>query len=63
MLATIGEDGITKLWEIGKLDKLLAKSCKRVGDYLKDNLNVEERNRHLCDNVPKSTEKISAADR
>jgi WD40 repeat protein len=62
MLATIGEDGTTKLWEIGKLDKLLVKSCDRVRDYLKDNLNnVEERNRHLCDNVPKLTEKISVS--
>ena len=53
MLATIGEDGTTKLWEIGNLDELLAKGCDRVRDYLKNNSNVNESDRHLCDDVPK----------
>jgi WD40 repeat protein len=50
MLATIGEDGITKLWEIGQLDKLLAKGCDRVSDYLQHHSNVSERD--LCDGIP-----------
>ncbi|MGH2414134.1 MAG: hypothetical protein ACRDEA_10675, partial [Microcystaceae cyanobacterium] len=52
MLATIGEDGTAKLWEIGKFNELLAKGCDRIRDYLKNNPNVNESDRHLCDNIP-----------
>lgn len=52
MLATIGEDGTAKLWEIGKFNELLVKGCDRIRDYLKNNPNVNESDRHLCDNVP-----------
>ena len=57
MLATIGEDGTTKLWEIGKLDELLAKGCDRVRDYLQNNPNVNESDRHLCKDVISEPEK------
>jgi WD40 repeat protein len=53
MLATIGEDGTTKLWKIGNLDELLTKGCDRVRDYLKNNSNLNDSDRHLCDDVPK----------
>ena len=57
ILATIGEDGTTKLWEIGKLDELLAKGCDRVRDYLQNNPNVNESDRHLCKDVISEPEK------
>jgi WD40 repeat protein len=53
MLAVIGEDGTTELWRLGEFDELLSKGCDRVRDYLKNNSNVNESDRHLCDDVPK----------
>jgi WD40 repeat protein len=54
MLATIGEDGTTKLWEIGKLDKLLSKGCNRDGmrDYLQNNPKIGESDPPLCAGIP-----------
>ncbi|MBW4634730.1 MAG: caspase family protein [Iphinoe sp. HA4291-MV1] len=51
ILATIDNDGTAELWELGKLDALLAKGCDRIGDYL-NNPNVSQSDRHLCDHVP-----------
>ncbi|MBD2451653.1 caspase family protein [Nostoc sp. FACHB-152] len=45
-------DGTVKLWNFD-LDDLLARGCDWVSDYLKNNPNVEESDRHLCDDVPK----------
>lgn len=55
MLAVISEDGTTELWRLGGFDELLAKGCDRVRDYLQNNPNVEESDRHLCDDVPPSS--------
>jgi WD40 repeat protein len=49
MLATIGEDGTTKLWQIGKLDELLSRGCNRLRDYL-NNPRISESDRALCKN-------------
>ncbi|WP_375491321.1 hypothetical protein [uncultured Nostoc sp.] len=38
------------LWNLD-LDDLLMQSCAWVGDYLKTNSNVNERERHLCDGI------------
>ncbi|NMG06346.1 caspase family protein [Brasilonema sp. UFV-L1] len=40
------------LWQIEDLDELLVRGCEWVGDYLKNNPNVDESDRHLCDNIP-----------
>ncbi|MHC0068502.1 WD40 repeat domain-containing protein [Nostoc sp. UIC 10890] len=53
LMITIGADGRTKLWRIGDLDYLLSKGCDHVRDYLKNNPNIEEGDRHLCNGVPK----------
>jgi WD40 repeat protein len=47
-LATIGEDGTTKLWKIGRLDELRAKGCDRIRNYLTKNPNISDRDRRLC---------------
>ena len=53
MLAVISKDGTSELWRLGGFDELLAKGCDRVRDYLKNNPNISESDRHLCDDVPK----------
>jgi WD40 repeat protein len=35
------------------IDELLIQGCSRVRDYLQNNPNVKESDRHLCDDVPK----------
>ncbi len=50
-LATIGEDGTTKLWKIGQLDELRAKGCDRIRDYLAKNPNISARDRLLCEGI------------
>ncbi len=50
-LAVILEDGTTELWRLGEFDELLAKGCDRVRDYLKNNPNVSQSDRHLCDDI------------
>ncbi|NEP27297.1 WD40 repeat domain-containing protein, partial [Moorena sp. SIO3I6] len=52
-MAILLDDGSIELGQIGGLDYLLSKGCDWVRDYLKNNPNVEESDRHLCDNVPK----------
>ncbi|WP_424098043.1 caspase family protein [Moorena producens] len=42
-----------KSWQMEDLDELLVRGCDWVHDYLKNNPNVEESDRHLCDNVNK----------
>ncbi|MBW4448179.1 MAG: caspase family protein [Spirirestis rafaelensis WJT71-NPBG6] len=53
-LAVILENGTTELWRLGKFDELLAKGCDRLRDYLKNNPNVSESDRHLCDGIGNS---------
>jgi WD40 repeat protein len=48
-LATMGEDGTTKLWRIGQLDELRAKGCDRIRDYLAQNPNGGDRG--LCQDI------------
>ncbi|MGK7948015.1 MAG: tetratricopeptide repeat protein [Xenococcaceae cyanobacterium] len=52
ILSSAGEDGIVILWNLD-LDDLLKRGCDRVWNYLKNNPNVTERDRTLCDGVPK----------
>lgn len=58
-LATSGVDGTVRLWDWSGnrpskgagLDALMAWHCKWVRDYLENNPNVSESDRHLCDDI------------
>jgi WD40 repeat protein/tetratricopeptide (TPR) repeat protein len=49
-LASAGRDNRVILWNLD-LDDLLVRGCDWVGDYLRTNPNVSDRDRHLCDGV------------
>lgn len=49
-LASTGEDKTIKLWNLD-LDNLVSQGCSWVGDYLKHNKNVDNRDRNLCKGV------------
>ncbi|MEK0180975.1 MAG: hypothetical protein EAZ78_11650 [Oscillatoriales cyanobacterium] len=54
VLASAGRDNRVILWNLD-LDDLLVRGCDWVGDYLRTNPNVSDRDRRLCDEVaPKS---------
>ncbi|NEO40296.1 MAG: hypothetical protein F6J90_29715 [Moorea sp. SIOASIH] len=52
-LAMVGNMGILGWWQIESFDQLMVRGCNSVRDYLENNPNVEESDRHLCDNVNK----------
>ncbi|MEH2394006.1 MAG: hypothetical protein V7K21_20860 [Nostoc sp.] len=49
-LASASDDNTIILWNL-HLDDLLVRGCDWVGDYLKHNRNLEERDRLLCDGI------------
>jgi WD40 repeat protein len=49
-LASASDDNTIILWNLN-VDNLLLYGCNWVNDYLKHNPNVEERDRHLCDDI------------
>lgn len=49
-LASASDDNTIILWNLN-LDDLLVRGCDWVGDYLKHNHNLEERDRLLCDGI------------
>jgi len=49
-LASASDDNTIILWNLN-LDDLLVRGCDWVGDYLKHNRNLEERDRLLCDGI------------
>jgi WD40 repeat protein len=53
MIASASRDKTVVLWNLHELqlDKLLVCACDCVRDYLKNNPNVEEGNKHLCDGI------------
>lgn len=53
LLATAGSTGNAKLLQIESLDELMQRGCNWARDYLKNNPNVTESDRHLCDDLPK----------
>ncbi|BAY29078.1 WD-40 repeat-containing protein [Nostoc carneum NIES-2107] len=58
LLASGSSSGTVVLWNLEilsklTLDDLMARGCDQVRDYLENNPNVNESDRHLCDNVPK----------
>jgi WD40 repeat protein/tetratricopeptide (TPR) repeat protein len=50
-LASASDDNTIILWNLN-LDDLLVRGCDWVGDYLKHNRNLEERDRFLCNGIP-----------
>ncbi len=49
-LATASSDGTARLWTIS-FDELLSRGCDWVRDYLKNNPNVAESDRSVCDDI------------
>ncbi len=49
-LASASGDNMIILWNLD-LDDLLLRGCSWMSDYLKHNHNVEERDRHMCDDI------------
>ncbi|MEH2455259.1 MAG: AAA-like domain-containing protein [Nostoc sp.] len=49
-IASASDDKTVKLWNLN-LDDLMAKGCAWAGDYLQNNPNVSENDRHLCDHI------------
>ena len=49
-LASASDDKTIILWNLD-LDDLLLRGCSWMSDYLKHNHNVEERDRHMCDDI------------
>ncbi|MBW4612739.1 MAG: PD40 domain-containing protein [Desmonostoc vinosum HA7617-LM4] len=50
-IATASSGGIARLWAVENFDQLLARSCNWLHDYLKNNLNPNDHDRHLCDDI------------
>jgi WD40 repeat protein len=50
-IASVSRDGKVILWNLD-LDDLLVRGCNWMRDYLKNNPNVRESDRHLCDGIP-----------
>lgn len=50
LLATIGENGTVKFWQIGELDDLVVLGCDWVRDYLAT-LDENNADRQLCDGI------------
>lgn len=58
MFASASKDGTVILWDLEKvvdLEKLVAKACGWVGDYLRTNTEVESSDRSVCDGVVKKS--------
>jgi WD40 repeat protein len=53
MIASASRDKTVILWNLAdlQLDKLLVSACDWVRDYLKNNPDVEEGDKHLCDGI------------
>jgi hypothetical protein len=46
------DDGTARLWQLESFDALLDRSCDRLGNYLKNNLMVNQSDRYLCNFEP-----------
>ncbi|MGL5064750.1 MAG: AAA family ATPase [Microcoleus sp.] len=57
VLASAGRDNRVILWNLD-LDDLLVRGCDWVGDYLRTNPNVSDRDRRLCDGVSAKAERF-----
>ncbi|NEP07865.1 MAG: hypothetical protein F6K34_25595, partial [Okeania sp. SIO4D6] len=50
LLASASHDGTVRLWNLN-LDSLLKEGCDWVGDYLRNNPNVSEEDKRLCEGI------------
>ncbi|MGK7919020.1 MAG: hypothetical protein AB4080_03290, partial [Trichodesmium sp.] len=53
LIASGSTDGTVKLWNFNR-DELIDNACKWMSDYLKNNPNLEEKERHLCGEIEPS---------
>ncbi|WP_392535777.1 hypothetical protein [Nostoc sp. C117] len=50
-IATASDDKTARLWPVESLDRLLVRGCNWLHDYLQNNPNVNESDKHLCDDI------------
>ncbi|MEH2453638.1 WD40 repeat domain-containing protein, partial [Nostoc sp.] len=50
-IATASLDGTARLWPVENLDQLLVRGCNWLHNYLQNNSNVSESDKHLCDDI------------
>ncbi|MEH2243716.1 WD40 repeat domain-containing protein, partial [Nostoc sp.] len=50
-IATASDDGTARLWPVENLDQLLVRGCNWLHDYLQNNSNLSESDKHLCDDI------------
>ena len=54
MIVTASDDGTAKVWKYDSTDKLVSQICDQIRGYLKENPNVKDSDRNLCDGVLES---------
>uniref|UniRef100_A0A8J6ZUS6 Novel STAND NTPase 1 domain-containing protein n=1 Tax=Desmonostoc muscorum LEGE 12446 TaxID=1828758 RepID=A0A8J6ZUS6_DESMC len=50
-IATASADKTARLWPVQSLDQLLLRGCNWLHDYLQNNPNLSQSDRHLCDDI------------
>ncbi|MEH2338585.1 nSTAND1 domain-containing NTPase [Nostoc sp.] len=50
-IATASSDKTARLWPVENLNQLLVRGCNWLHDYLQNNSNVSESDKHLCDDI------------
>ncbi|MBE8969174.1 PD40 domain-containing protein [Nostocales cyanobacterium LEGE 12452] len=50
-IATASADNTARLWPVENLDRLLVRGCNWLHDYLQNNPNLGESDKHLCDDI------------
>ncbi|MEH2010199.1 WD40 repeat domain-containing protein, partial [Nostoc sp.] len=50
-IATASSDNTARLWSVENLDQLLVRGCNWLHDYLQNNPNLSESDKHLCDDI------------
>lgn len=50
-IATASSDKTARLWPVENLDQLLVRGCNWLHDYLQNNPNLSESDKHLCDDI------------
>ncbi|MBN4001371.1 hypothetical protein, partial [Nostoc sp. LPT] len=50
-IATASYDKTARLWLVENLDQLLVRGCNWLHDYLQNNRNLNDRTKHLCDDI------------
>ncbi|MEH2102529.1 MAG: hypothetical protein V7K76_22815, partial [Nostoc sp.] len=64
-IASASDDKTVKLWNLN-LDSLMEKGCDWVSNYLRNNPNVSDSDRHVCDGVARdkgNTKSVTSGNR